>query len=298
MRDVSRYHIELEAAHTILAQACIGVLLRLDDHVDRDNIKDFPLAQYAAEYWDSHAKFGNVSARVKDGMECLFDEDKPHFATWIWICYDDISTMRPERPDSAPLYHAAILGFRDLTAHLITEHPEQAEHVNAWDDEGRTAIHFVTEDGNTDILSLLLEHDVDVDSRAGDGATPRHWAPSTGKLDSGQCLLDHGADINARDQNGLTPLFEAAREGHVEFAQMLLERGAVIDARDNDGRTSLHMAVKEGKIEVARLLLKHGADVNAHDESGETPSQYTTQQEILELLSEYGAESVKYPLCT
>jgi ankyrin repeat protein len=91
----------------------------------------------------------------------------------------------------------------------------------------------------------------------------------------------------------LTPLFDAARREHVEFAQMLLERGAMIDARDNRGRTSLHLAVEGGKIQVARLLLKHGADVNARDESGGTPSQYTTQQEILDLLSEYGSESVK-----
>jgi ankyrin repeat protein len=74
---------------------------------------------------------------------------------------------------------------------------------------------------------------------------------------------------------------------------MLLDRGAVIDARDNRGRTSLRMAVEWGSIQVARLLLKHGADVNARDLSGKTPSQLTTQQDILELLSEYGSESVK-----
>src|SRR6266851_5860427 len=49
--EISRYHIPLEAAHTILAQACLGVLLKLDDSVDSDNIKNFPLAKYAAQYW-------------------------------------------------------------------------------------------------------------------------------------------------------------------------------------------------------------------------------------------------------
>ena len=44
IRDVSPYHIRLEAAHTILVQACLGVLLRLDDGVDHDNIEGFPLA--------------------------------------------------------------------------------------------------------------------------------------------------------------------------------------------------------------------------------------------------------------
>jgi hypothetical protein len=183
IRDISRYHIELEAAHTILAQACLGVLLRLDDHVDRDNIKDFPLALYAAGYWFRHARFGSVSARIKDAMECLFDEDKPHLATWLWIYDKDtvvyIATMRPEIP-AAPLYHAARLGFRDLAAHLITEHPEHAKRADAKDPYGRTAMHFATEAGNTDILSLLLKHDVDVDSRDEEGATPLHWAPVGG----------------------------------------------------------------------------------------------------------------------
>src|SRR5258708_15675527 len=74
MRDVSRYHIRLEAAHTILAQVCLGVLLRFDDRVDLDRIKDFPLARYAAQYWPPHARVESVSSRVKDEMECLFDE--------------------------------------------------------------------------------------------------------------------------------------------------------------------------------------------------------------------------------
>jgi ankyrin repeat protein len=293
VRDVSRYHIELEAAHTILAQACIGVLLRPDDHVDRDNIKEFPLAPYAGEYWPRHAKFGSVSGRIKDGMECLFDEDKPHFATWLWIS-TLMSTVRPKKPAAVPLYHAAKLGFRDLAAHLIAEHPE---HVNARTDSKNTAIHAAAERGNTDIVLLLLEHDADVDSRAKSGWTPLHLAAQYGTLCVGKCLVDHGADIHARDVDGWTPLFVcvsfARSEEHVEFAQLLLERGAAVDARTKLRRTSLHKAVEEGNILVARLLLEHGADVNACDESGLTPSRLTTKQNILELLSEYGAKSVK-----
>jgi hypothetical protein len=324
IRDVSCYHIELEASHTILAQACIGVLLRLDDHVDRNNIEDFPLAPYAAEYWPRHAKFGSVTSRITDGMECLFDKDKPHFATWLWV-YDErnhrrITTMRPKKPGAVPLYHAAWHGYLDLAAHLIAGHPED---VNARDDWEETVMHAATRRGNIHILSLLLEHDVDVDSRDGQGGTSLHWASYGGTLSVGRYLLDHGADINARDRDGMTPLFDAARQGHVEFAQMLLERGAAIDVCDNDDRTSLHeaargglvefvqmllergaaidtrdnggrtplsWAVERGKIEVARLLLVYGADVNARDKLGRTPSLHARTREILELLSEYGFE--------
>src|SRR6266567_8172027 len=79
--DVSRYHIALKPAHTILAQACIGVLLQLGDHDEQDSVENGPLAGYAAEYWVRHAQFEDVASRIK-GMDYLFDLDKPHFAAW------------------------------------------------------------------------------------------------------------------------------------------------------------------------------------------------------------------------
>ena len=49
----------IEPSHTILAQACLGVLLRLDG-CDEDRVKNIPLARYAAEYWVSHVRIGDV----------------------------------------------------------------------------------------------------------------------------------------------------------------------------------------------------------------------------------------------
>ena len=45
-----------------------------------------------------------------------------------------------------------------------------------------------------------------------------------------------------------------------------------------------------------RLLLERGADVNVRDEDSDTPSRLASRrghQEIVELLSEHGAEFVK-----
>ena len=306
MRDISRYHIELEAAHTILAQACLGVLLQLDDRVNRGNIKGFPLALYSAEYWPTHARFGDVSSRIKDWMECLFDEDKPHFATWLWIHDDDwgitsLSTMLPEKPEAVPLYHAARLGLRDLAEHLIADHPE---HINARSEVGFAPIHAAARKGHVDVLRLLLEHGADVDSQTVHKQTPLHWAAWAAEVDVGQYLLDCGADINAQNKFHETPLYLAARDGRVGFTRMLLERGARIDVPHGQGKTPLHYAVEWGRIQTARLLLEHGADVNARDKSGMTPSQHRTRQEFVDLFSVelfsefadlfsmYGAESL------
>jgi len=293
IRDVSRYYIRPEAAHTILAQACLGVLLRLDDDVDRDNIKSFPLVRYAAQYWPTHARVENVSSRIKDGMECLFDADKPHFATWLWVYNEDrgrsMSTMYPEEPEAVPLYYAARLGLYDLAEYLIAGHPE---HANALGGYARTPMHAAASGGHTKILSLLIEHGVDVECRDHGGNTALHLTSRNAELEAGQFLLDCGADINARNLDNNTPLINAAGR---DFARMLLERGAEIDARVQLGRTALHWAIVAKNLQSVRLLLEHGADVSVRDELGKTPFQLASfygYQEIVELLSAYGAESV------
>ena len=301
IRDVSRYHIRLEAAHTILVQACLGVLLRLDDRIDRDNIEGFPLARYAARYWPTHARMEIVSSRVKlvkDGMECLFDADKPHFATWLWI-YDhgqwgrSMSTMSPEKPEALPLYYAAMLGLLGLAEHLIAKHPE---HVNADGGLLGTAIQAAALEGHSDILSLLIKHGADINGCGRHGCTPLHRASQNGRLKAGQLLLNNGADINFQSNYNYTALIYAASYGHVEFARMLLDSWALINVRGDYGKTALHWAVINGRVESVRLLLEYGADFNVRDNSGKTPFRLASlhgHQEMVELMSTCGAESVE-----
>ena len=259
IKDVSRFHIRLEAAHTILAQACLGALLRVDDDVDRDKIENFPLARYAAQYWNTHARVEDVSSRIKDGMECLFDADKPYFATWLWIYNEDhgrsMSTMRPEKPEAVPLYYAASLGFRDLAEHLIAEHPE---HVNARGGHRVTPMHVAAREGHVDILSLLLEHGADLEGRAEYKMTPLHRASCVGQLEAARFLLDHGANINDRDEDGWTPLrWAVIMMNNIQVVRLLLERGADVIARDNAGKTASQVAVEK---EVAELLPKYNTE--------------------------------------
>jgi ankyrin repeat protein len=76
--------------------------------------------------------------------------------------------MRPEKPEAVPLYYAATLRLRNLAEHLITEHPE---HVNAMGGYEITPMHAAARAGHTDILSLLLEHDADLNGQGPAKAT-------------------------------------------------------------------------------------------------------------------------------
>ena len=298
-RDVSRYHILLERAHTTLAQACLGVLLRLDNRIDCNNINRFPLARYAAEYWVRHTRFGNVSSRIKDGMECLFDADKPHFATWLWIHNDDEAcrsvpyTMCPEKPAAVPLYYAARLGLYVMVERLLAKHPED---VHAKGGLHVTPLHASASKGHTDVFSLLIEHFPDVDTRGLNDYTPLHSTSFEGHLEIGQRLINRGADVNARSKFGITPLYLAAANGRLEFAQMLLNHKADINAQlVCNGWGPLHVAMIRGQVEAVRWLLEHGADLNACDNSGRSPSDIALDwnYEMARLLSEYKAKSIE-----
>lgn len=56
-----------------MVQACLAVLLRLDYSIDRETIKNLPLAKYAAEQFDNHAEFERGLSRIQDGGDRIFD---------------------------------------------------------------------------------------------------------------------------------------------------------------------------------------------------------------------------------
>ena len=136
---LSYYHILPEPAHTILAQASLGVLLRLDEKIERDSIARFPLAPYAAQHWVDHAQYRNVSSHIEEVLKCLFDPAEPHFAAWVWLYDIDrywterMPTMHPTRPEAVPLYYASLCGFVCLTEHLVAAHP--------WDVNSKGGLH-------------------------------------------------------------------------------------------------------------------------------------------------------------
>jgi hypothetical protein len=98
-----RYHVSQTPAHTLAAQACLGILLHLDeDVVTSESLERSPLAEYAAEYWADHARLDDVSQNVEDGMKQLFDPNKPRLSVCVWICDPNVllsrRSPRAERP--------------------------------------------------------------------------------------------------------------------------------------------------------------------------------------------------------
>ena len=293
---VSSYRVLPRPAHALLATACLSVLLQLDDHVDRNEIQNFPLVFYAAEYWVDHAQFEDVSSEIQRGVEYLFDKDKPHFAAWLWL-YNiddpssfDLASFHPTPPHAVPLYYAALCGFRDIADHLVDVHPQD---VNARGGKSATPLHAALERGYLDVTKLLLERGADIGSRDSQSQTPLHIASYRGYTEVVSLLIDAGADLNAEGFNRETPLYSALSKGRQDVARLLLEHRADVNHPENRGLTPLHHASLHGHNDVVQLLLHHDADTNRWDNRGLTPLHHASMgglNDIIQLLLDHGAD--------
>jgi ankyrin repeat protein len=282
--DVSRYHIVLEPAHTILVQACLGVLLRLDDHINRRNVGDIPLVEYAARHWFDHARFENVSSRIHDTMEYFFDADKPHWVAWSRVQLIDDSWLRfnidRKKDDAFPLYYASLGGFYDVAEHLIGKHPEQ---INAKGGLMVTPLVAALSGKHFQVAELLYRHDADVDVRDSSEDTPLNEVCYAGDLEIVQWLLNHGADVNLPGYRRWTSLYNAAYNGHLQIFQMIIKHNADVHHRDYKGRSPLHFAASldySVHTDMMESLLDHGADPNARDNDGSTPLHHSWKESL------------------
>jgi ankyrin repeat protein len=327
--DVSRYHIKLEPAHTVLAQACLGVLLQPDDGVeDSESIawNSSPLADYAAEHWVTHVQFERVASLLRKAMEYLFNPDMPYFAAWLQLHDMDSSCEYPfggytvsTESGVTPLYYAALCGLRDLVEHLVVKYPQ---HVNAGGGKYGRPLVAALAGGHLQTARHLLRNGAHVDVRDKYENTPLHAAALCGDFEMVQVLLDYKADVNARNGHNETPI-HCVPKGSQSFAtahfvqsfgtphfvhfspqmlddvaRLLLEHGADSNAQNKDGETPLHVAAQWESwetVEVIRVLLEHGANVGAKTDKGRTPLHVAVGweaedgTEVVRVLLEHGA---------
>jgi len=168
---------------------------------------------------------------------------------------------------------------------------EHGADVNASDECGRTALHFIVifergrrfgfrygEDPDIkvkrEITKLLLSRGANVNAQTGKGMTLLHAACNNRYVEVVEALMQYNADVDCKCETGRTPLHLAARNGRTGIVEVLLKFGANIDSKDKYGMTALHFAAKQGQVLVCRVLLEHGADINIMTEGNRTPLDF------------------------
>ncbi|XP_051024163.1 caskin-1 isoform X2 [Acomys russatus] len=128
-------------------------------------------------------------------------------------------------------------------------------NVNFQDPDGFSALHHAALNGNTELISLLLEAQAAVDIKDNKGMRPLHYAAWQGRKEPMKLVLKAGSAVNVPSDEGHIPLHLAAQHGHYDVSEMLLQHQSNPCVVDNSGKTPLDLACEFGRVGVVQLLL-------------------------------------------
>ena len=170
---------------------------------------------------------------------------------------------------------------------------ERGANVNALNADGKTALITASENGQTEIVKLLLHVKADPNLAAAVaeptfGTTALILASQNNHANIVDVLLSAGANANQADANGKTPLIAASEMGHPAIVELLLKNGAHVNAQTKQNVTALMLAAYEGHVPVVQVLLKAGADLTLKDVAGRNASACARKPRLVLMLQPDG----------
>ncbi|RLN92085.1 hypothetical protein BBJ28_00022364 [Nothophytophthora sp. Chile5] len=104
---------------------------------------------------------------------------------------------------------------------------------------------------------LLVRFGANVDARTQDGKTALHFTTNDDIYEVTKLLLNYGADIDAQDKNGKTALHYCVKEDSLLVTNLLVSRGAQIDLEDGSGITPLALVLLRRRLNVLQIVMNH-----------------------------------------
>ncbi|KAK6143230.1 hypothetical protein DH2020_023578 [Rehmannia glutinosa] len=160
-------------------------------------------------YGEVNRIIGSRALENGRGMEYLIEWKDEHAPTWVpsdYIAKDVVAEYE------TPWWTAAKKADDAALKQLIESSDNDGRDIDAVDEDGRTALLFVSGLGSEQCVQLLAEAGADVNHRDnGGGLTALHMAAGYVRPGVAKLLLEFGAGPEIEDDRGRTPL-ELARE--------------------------------------------------------------------------------------
>lgn len=208
-------------------------------------------------------------------------------------------TNQCDERGGTPLIYAAMRGYPDLVEKLLDDGANPAS-VN---DTGFNALHACSMNGEAATTQLLVDAGADLEvEESSFGATSLYMAAQEGNYEVVEVLVRAGARVDHQLTDGETPLYVAATRGQARVVSILL-RAKANPLLACSGFIPLEAAVKLDYGEVVRAMLDAVTiEVCGGPTRGESSLAYAAHQRnsgILEILSEGGAvDTTGQALCT
>lgn len=185
-----------------------------------------------------------------------------------------------------PLCFALAYGNRWEVAKAIIQAPRVDVNKRGTHEDGfgntweRTPLLIAAENGQTEIVDLLLKKGADINARdrtngapLSQGNTALILAAAMNHLDTVRLLLAQAKkpDVLLKEREGKTAFWFAVANENLEMTKLLLSHGSKINLPDKSGASVLTTTVLHKKYDVLDFLVSKGADINKADNNGTTP---------------------------
>ncbi|XP_015847305.1 uncharacterized protein LOC102922011 isoform X6 [Peromyscus maniculatus bairdii] len=226
-------------------------------------------------------------------MKKIFKGHSP----WGFLSFRHVSAENQEPPRYLTGYMPMKKIHKAASVGDITEVQRMLEFghvdVNITDRKKRTALHYACAHGQSEMVSLLLWYDCNIEARDCEDSTALIKATQRQHEECVKILLDNGADSNAVDAYQNSALHYAVYNNNLTIASKLLAFNADTEIKAKNGYTPLILAVLENKEEMVELLLQAAADINALDNCKRSPLIHAVRAQfknMISLLLQQGAD--------
>ena len=181
-------------------------------------------------------------------------------------------------------------GCKDLVRMFLERTKDDIERT---DKRGRTSLINAANGGHSEMVSLLIEYEANIDIKDSKGRTPIINAARKGHSQTVIILIEKGASLESRDSNGCSPLMLAAHGGHNEVIKVLCENGADVNGKANNHYTAVMWAASAGHAETVKVLCEYKADLKSKDEKNNTAAMIAASaghQDTEKLITEYATD--------
>ncbi len=125
-----------------------------------------------------------------------------------------------------------------------------------------TPLHIACEDGNLDIVKMLVEAGADLNIRNTVQETPFLWALHHKHENIASYLLENGANIHAVGCKKESALFISAEKCSGRMTQFLIDQGLDVNQLASAKMNALDWTTSSGNVEGAKVLIENGIDID------------------------------------